>query len=906
VIAAAASADLGYHGLDASDVSVVNLDDDQPITVFSDSFEVGEWNGLWVEDSQNDWFRSTQRATDGSYSAEVDGRATNATLTMANPVDLTPYGGATLSFSWFIESGLDSGEYVALDLFDGTTWNEVATLRGNVDQENVWHQETIQIDGSYLVDDFNLRFRAKASRSNEDANVDNVQLIATSLAGPPNQAPTITTSAVATATENLLYTYDIDASDPDVGDTLTFFLDAAPSGMTVDSNTGVIQWMPSNAQVGSNPVTARVQDAGGLFDTQSFNVAVSNVNDSPTITSSPVTAASAESLYSYDVDAADPDAGDTLTFSLDAAPSGMTIDSVSGSIGWTPTSAQVGAQPVTVRVQDAGGLSDTQSFSIDVAAVNHAPAITSTAVTAATEDTLYSYDVTASDTDPGDTLTFSLDDAPSGMTVNSASGLIQWTPTNGQVGSNSVTVRVEDAAGAFDTQSFSVTVANTNDAPSITSTPVTTATEDAPYSYDVQASDPDVGDTLTFSLVVSPTGMSINSSTGMIAWTPTSTEIGPNSVTVRAQDNGGLMDQQEFTISVSLAESTKFFVVDSGVDQTFEYEDDGSPLAGDTWSLDGGNTNPKGATSITDGSKVWVVDNNDKVYVYNGDGALQTSWTAGGLNRAEGIATDGTDIWIVDKRAQKVLRYDDGSTTGDTGVDFSFSLDGANSKAKGITTDGSSIWIVNDDKSTDKVFKYDASNGALLGSWIIDSANSKPTGITIDPSGASSSIWIVDAGKDRVYEYGNALDNSGGSLVGSFALAGGNTNPQGIADPPPASSSSALPTADLTVQESNDKAPISLFAAVELDASRFVPNLTTGNKFKASVRNQDHATINAPWQSAPPTHLPPIDSRDALFARYGSHKLLEEDPALNDEVIDSVFSDKLQVDDLVGSASRPF
>ena len=32
-----------------------------------------------------------------------------------------------------------------------------------------------------------------------------------------------------------------------------------------------------------------------------------------------------------------------------------------------------------------------------------------------------------------------------------------------------------------------------------------------------------------------------------------------------------------------------------GVDQTFEYEDDGSPLAGDTWSLDGGNTNPKRA-----------------------------------------------------------------------------------------------------------------------------------------------------------------------------------------------------------------------------------------------------------------------------------------------------------------------
>lgn len=45
------------------------------VTVFTDSFEVSEWNGLWSEDSQNDWFRSTQRAVDGKYSAEVDGAA---------------------------------------------------------------------------------------------------------------------------------------------------------------------------------------------------------------------------------------------------------------------------------------------------------------------------------------------------------------------------------------------------------------------------------------------------------------------------------------------------------------------------------------------------------------------------------------------------------------------------------------------------------------------------------------------------------------------------------------------------------------------------------------------------------------------------------------------------------------
>ncbi len=90
--------------------------------------------------NQSFWLSSTQRATLGSNSAEVDGRATNATLTTANPIDLTPYGSAELMFDWYLESGLDGGEYLAVDLFDGSNWTEFARLDGNVDAENVWHQ----------------------------------------------------------------------------------------------------------------------------------------------------------------------------------------------------------------------------------------------------------------------------------------------------------------------------------------------------------------------------------------------------------------------------------------------------------------------------------------------------------------------------------------------------------------------------------------------------------------------------------------------------------------------------------------------------------------------------------------------------------------------------------------------
>lgn len=153
--------------------------------LFADSFEQSEWNGNWVEDGQNDWARRTQRAADGAYSAEVDGSATNATLSMSNPLDLTSYTSAELTFSWYLESGFDGGEYIALDLYNGSDWNEVASLQGNLDQENMWHDETITIDGSYLIADFQSRFRAKVSRSNEDGFVDNVKITGTPIVNEP-------------------------------------------------------------------------------------------------------------------------------------------------------------------------------------------------------------------------------------------------------------------------------------------------------------------------------------------------------------------------------------------------------------------------------------------------------------------------------------------------------------------------------------------------------------------------------------------------------------------------------------------------------------------------------------------------------------------------------------------------
>ena len=96
-------------------------------------------------------------------------------------------------------------------------------------------------------------------------------------------------------------------------------------------------------------------------------------------------------LYSYAVRAVDPE-GDPLTFTLDAAPAGLTIDPARGLILWSPTAAQLGPQAVKLRVDDGQGGYAVQSYSITVASstTDQPPTITSTPSLLATVGTTLS------------------------------------------------------------------------------------------------------------------------------------------------------------------------------------------------------------------------------------------------------------------------------------------------------------------------------------------------------------------------------------------------------------------------------------------------------------------------------------------------------------------------------------
>ena len=152
--------------------------------------------------------------------------------------------------------------------------------------------------------------------------------------------------------------------------------------------------------------------------------------------------------------------------------------------------------------------------------------------------------VSASDSSSGATLTYGATGLPAGLSIDHSSGTISGTPTTGC--SCSVTVTATDNAGFSGSASFTWTITNTVRVTSPGNQTGTVGSHITPVS--VPASDSSSTATLTYGATGLPSGLSINSSTGVIAGTLTTS--GAYSVTVTATDNAGFSGSASFTWTV--------------------------------------------------------------------------------------------------------------------------------------------------------------------------------------------------------------------------------------------------------------------------------------------------------------------------------------------------------------------
>src|SRR5690606_27889080 len=109
---------------------------------------------------------------------------------------------------------------------------------------------------------------------------------------PPgdNGAPSFSSTPVASATEGSAYSYAIQATDPDAGDTLAITAPTVPAWLQLADNgdgTATLSGTPAASNVGSHDVVLQVSDSAGAVAEQAFTITVAAATAPPSDPSPP-------------------------------------------------------------------------------------------------------------------------------------------------------------------------------------------------------------------------------------------------------------------------------------------------------------------------------------------------------------------------------------------------------------------------------------------------------------------------------------------------------------------------------------------------------------------------------------------------------------------------------------------
>lgn len=347
---------------------------------------------------------------------------------------------------------------------------------------------------------------------------------------PGNYYPLFSSVPVTAAAQDVEYSYTVTASDFD-NDPLTLSAEILPSWLTFNAASGLLSGTPSSADVGIFPVSIKATD-GSIEIFQNFDIDVTNTNDPPVFTSTPITEATEEVAYTYFVEVEDLD-DDPLVFTTPVLPSWLTFNPSTQVLIGIPKRSDAGDNPVEIVVSD-GVFQVSQEFTIVVASDNNAPIFTSIPVTEVDNYEEYEYTVTAFDADATDVLTFSPEIIPAWTFFDAETGMLTGTPAKNHVGDHPVSLIVSD--GWVDVkQEFVITVRDVNTPPVINSTPNDSAMVDELYAYLMDVTDND-GDPLVYTGIIIPDWMTFSSASKVLSGTPSTDDLGKHNVMITVSD----------------------------------------------------------------------------------------------------------------------------------------------------------------------------------------------------------------------------------------------------------------------------------------------------------------------------------------------------------------------------------
>lgn len=195
--------------------------------------------------------------------------------------------------------------------------------------------------------------------------IDTVQEIftITVAAAPTNRPPVFSATGTLSASEGILFTKTIVATDPD-DDEVTLAAKTLPAWLSFDPLTGVLSGTPKNSDFALKTVVLTATD--GIITTPVELTLSVNISTIPTITSTPVTSVVAGQVYQYLVIASDKD-GDDIIITSTALPNFLTLDASTSLLSGSTSISDIGTYEVDLVATDNKSVATgKQSFTLKV------------------------------------------------------------------------------------------------------------------------------------------------------------------------------------------------------------------------------------------------------------------------------------------------------------------------------------------------------------------------------------------------------------------------------------------------------------------------------------------------------------------------------------------------------------
>ena len=498
--------------------------------------------------------------------------ATLSSATIANPTFVADKTGTYIA-QLIVNNGFVSSQPSTVTI--STTCNQQPTANAGPNQ-NVTIGATVTLDGSGSTDachdalTYSWTFNTRPNGSNA------------SLTGANTVSPTFVADVGGTYVAQLIVNNGFLASNPStvsVTAVAQTVISLTPNPLTVVSNsTGTLTVTLSAPAGGSGQVVnLSSSNTGAATVPASVTVAATqttaSVTVTPAATGSTTITASATGLTSgtatvnvvaplkittqalangtvnvaYNATVAASGGTGALTWSATGLPAGLNINSSTGAITGTPTTAGT-SNNVVVTVTDSGTPTPqtaTATFSITISS---GLTITTASLPNGVVNAAYPSTTVAASGGTG-ALNWSISGQPTGLSINATTGVISGTPTTAGTSSN-VVVTVTDSGTPQQTatKTFSITIATPL---SITTTSLPNGIVNTAYPATTMTATGGTG-ALTWSISGQPAGLTINPTTGVISGTPTAAGTSSN-VVVTVNDSGTPQQTATATFSITIA-----------------------------------------------------------------------------------------------------------------------------------------------------------------------------------------------------------------------------------------------------------------------------------------------------------------------------------------------------------------